>query len=205
MTEHVSVLFPLYYYKNKTHTSSHQAIFKLCMYFRHSNNHQIENIMFLHKLLILFLIIVTVHSSPFPDQMLHSNDENTVLYNLQTLGYETTQIPKQQQVIRQIPLHTLMPHACKFSKIDSVSRFPQYGLVGFQSETYTQRYFPQGRYYKNICEYDQQCICPYTREIVWDPEITWTTLQSGEALNKNNGIEVIKFKTNFFFSRMFKS
>jgi len=82
--------------------------------------------------------------------MLHSEDEHTVLHNFQTLRYETTQIPKQQQVSRQIPLHTLMPHACKLSKIDSVSRFPQYVLVGFQSETYTQRYFPQGRYYKTI-------------------------------------------------------
>ena len=89
-----------------------------------------------------------------------------------------------------------MPHACEISKIDSVTKFSQYGLVGFQSETYTQRYFPQGKYYRTIQEYDQHCTCPYTREIIWNPETNWTTLRSGEALHKNNRIEVIKFKTS---------
>ena len=152
--------------------------------------------MFLYKLFILILIIVDIHSSPFPDQMLYSEDEITVLYNPQTLGYQTTQIPKPQQVSRLIPFHTLMPQACKFSEIDSVSRFPQCGLVGFQSKTYKQRYFPNGRYYKTIREYDQHCTCPYTRQIFWNPENNWTTIQSGEALNKNNRIEVITFKTH---------
>jgi len=45
-------------------------------------------------------------------------------------------------------------------------------------------------------ECDQHCTCPYTREIFWNPEHNWTTLQSREALNKNSRIEVINFKTN---------
>ena len=60
---------------------------------------------------MLTLIANPVHPTPFLDQMLHSNEENTVLNNLHTLGYETTHIPRQQQVSRRIPLHTLMPHA----------------------------------------------------------------------------------------------
>jgi len=83
-----------------------------------------------------------------------------------------------------IMIHTFMPHTGNFSKIDSAFRFKQYGVVGFQSETYTQRFFPKGRYYKNIREHDQHCTCPFTREIIWDPEITRTILQSGEALSK---------------------
>jgi len=76
--------------------------------------------------------------SPFPDQMLHSNDETTVLNNLHKLGYQTTRIPRQIQASKQISLHSLMPYACDFSKIDSFTESKQYGLVGFQSKTYTQ-------------------------------------------------------------------
>ena len=95
-----------------------------------------------------------------------------------------------------ITIHTLMPHTGNFSKIDSAFRFIQYGVVGFQNEPFTQRYFRNGRYYKSMREYDQHCTCQYTREIFWNPEHNWTILQSGEALNKNNRIEVINFKTH---------
>ena len=88
-----------------------------------------------------------------------------------------------------------MPYACDFSKIDSVTESTQYGLVGFQSKTYTQQYFPQGRYYNSIQEFDQHCTCPFTQQIIWNPESNWTTLKSGEFLHKNNRIEVVKFKT----------
>jgi len=150
--------------------------------------------MFLSITFILMLITTTVHSSPFPDQMLHSNEENTVLNNLHTLGYETTHIPRQQQVSRQIPLHTLMSQACDRSKIYSVTKSTQYGLVGFQSKTYTQQYFPQGRYYNSIQEFGQHCTCPFTQQISWNPESNWTTFRVREALHKNNRIEVVKFK-----------
>jgi len=161
---------------------------------------QNKNIMFLYITLILTLITNPVHPSPFPDQMLHSNEENTVLNNLHTLGYETTRNPRQQQVSRQIPLHTLMPRACDLSKIDSVTKSTQYGLVGFQVfhlvgfQTYTQQYFAQGRYSNSIQEFDQHCTCPFTRQIIWNPESNWTTLKSGEILHINNRIEVVKFR-----------
>ena len=135
------------------------------------------------------LITATVNPSPFPDQMLHSNEENTVLNNLHTLAHETTQIPKQQQVSRQMPLHTLVPHACDLSKIDSITESTQYGLVGFQSKTYTQQYFPQGRFYNSIQEFDQHCTCPFTRQISWNPESNWTTSKSGEALHKTTEVK----------------
>jgi len=137
-----------------------------------------------------------VHLSPFPDQMLHSNEETTVLNNnLHNLGYETTHIPRREQVRRRIPLHSLMPYTCDFSKIDSITESTQYGLVGFQSKTYTQQYFPQGKYYNSIQEFDLHCTYPFTRQILWNPEANWTILKSGEFLRKNNRIEVVKFKT----------
>jgi len=39
-----------------------------------------------------------------------------------------------------------MTHVFDLSKIDSVTKSPQYGSVDFQDKTYTQHYFPQGRY-----------------------------------------------------------
>jgi len=127
--------------------------------------------------------------------MLHSNEETTALKNLHNLGYRTTYISQEDQVRKQIPLHSLMPYACDFSKIDSFTESKLCGLVGFQSKTYTQQYFPQGRYYNSIYEFDQRCTCPFTRQLIWNPETNWTTLESGEFLQKTNRIEVIRFKT----------
>lgn len=79
------------------------------------------------------------------------------------------------------------------SMIDSVYQSPEYGRVGFQSETYTQRYFPKGKYYHTMQEYDHECTCPFSITLKWNPEQNWTTLESTEALN--NRIGVIKFTT----------
>jgi len=98
--------------------------------------------MSLYYLLILIHLTYVVSSSPFPDQMLHSNEETTVLQNLQRLGFQSTWIPPPFQASKQIPLHSLMPYACNFSKIDSFTVSKHYGLVGFQSKTYTEQYFP---------------------------------------------------------------
>jgi len=127
--------------------------------------------------------------------MLHSNDESTVLRNLHGIDYQTTHIPPRLQASKQFPLHSLMPNACNLSKIDSYTISKHYGLVGFQSEKYTELYLPQGRYYNSIEEYDRHCTCPFTRTFTWNPEATWTTLRSGEFLQKTNRIEVIRFKT----------
>jgi len=151
--------------------------------------------MSLYLLLIFIHSIYLVSSSPFPDQMLHRNEETTVLRNLHRLGYQTTRIPPQIQASKQIPLHSLMPYASNFSNIDSFTISKHYGLVGFQSKTYTQQHFPQGRYYNSISEYDQHCTCPLTRTLTWNPESYWTTLESGEFLQKTNRIEVIRFAT----------
>jgi len=151
--------------------------------------------MYLHLLSILIQLICLVSSSPFPDQMLHSDEETTVLRNLHHLGYQTTRIPPQIQASKQIPLHSLMPYACNYSNIDSFTLSEHYGLIGFQSKTYTRQYFPQGRYYNSISEYDLHCTCPFTRTLTWNPEANWTTLESGEFLQKTNRIEVIRFAT----------
>jgi len=70
------------------------------MFFTTAETQLNKNVMFLYITFILTLITTTVNPCPFPDQMLHRNEENTVLNNLHTLGYETTHIPKQQQVSR---------------------------------------------------------------------------------------------------------
>ena len=149
------------------------------------------------KILLLLMshLIHLASTSPFPDRMLHGTDETTVLSELHRVGHHTTSIPRQLQASKQIPLHSLMLQKCNFSQIDSYTLPPQYGLVGFQSKTYTQHYFPQGRYYHSIAEYDQHCSCPYTRDFTWNPESHWSTLNSGEFLNRQNRIDVIKFKT----------
>jgi len=99
------------------------------------------------------------------------------------------------QVSNNFSLHSLMPHNCNLSRIDSYTVSTQYGLVGFQSKTSTEKYFPQGKYYHSIDEYDKHCTCPYTRTFTWNPEANWTTLYSSEFLQRTNRMEVIQFKT----------
>jgi len=65
------------------------------------------------------LLSCPVSLSPFPDHTLHSK-EAIVLNNLHNLGYRTTHMPQQDEVRKQIPFHSLMPHACDFSKIDKL-------------------------------------------------------------------------------------
>ena len=127
--------------------------------------------------------------------MLHTTDESYLLQKLQQNGYSTTSIPSSMQVSNNFSLHSLMPQACNLSRIDSYTISSQYGLVGFQSKTYTEEYFPQGKYYQSIDEYDSHCTCPYTRSFTWHPETNWTTLYSSEYLRRTNRMEVIQFKT----------
>ena len=149
--------------------------------------------------LLTFMLYLLIHSwgecSPFPNSMLHTTDESYLLRKLHQNGYSTTSIPSSMQVSKNFSLHSLMPQPCNLSRIDSYTISPQYGLVGFQSKTYTEEYFPQGKYYHSIEEYDSHCTCPYTRSFTWQPETNWTTLYSSEYLRRTNRIEVIQFKT----------
>ena len=42
---------------------------------------------------------------------------------------------------------------------------------------------------------DQHCTCPFSRQIIWNPALQWTTLKFGEIPHKNNIIALIKFYT----------
>ena len=151
--------------------------------------------MFFFNFILHLLIYSWGECSPFPDSMLHSTDESILLRKLQQNGYTTTSIPTTMQVSNNFSLHSLMPHKCNLSRIDSYTVSTQYGLVGFQSKTYTEEYFPQGKYYQSIEEYDKHCTCPYTRIFTWNPEANWTTLYSSEFLRQTNRMEVIHFRT----------
>ena len=60
-----------------------------------------------------------------------------------------------------------MIHALNILKIDSATKSPQYGSVRFQDKTYNQQYFPQGRHYNLLQNFDQHCTCPLSRQIIW--------------------------------------
>jgi len=62
-----------------------------------------------------------------------------------------------------------MTNALNLLKIDSATKSPQYGSVRFQDKTYNQQYFPQGRHYNLIQNFDQHCTCPLSRQIIWNP------------------------------------
>jgi len=149
--------------------------------------------------LTLFILQLLIYSlgtcSPFPDHMLRSTDESIILQRLQQNGYTMTSIPSTMQASKNFSLHSLMPQKCNLSRIDSYTVSTQYGLVSFQSKTYTEEYFPQGKYYHSIDEYDRHCTCPHTRTFIWNPEVNWTTLYSSEFLQQTNRMEVIRFKT----------
>jgi len=147
----------------------------------------------------LFILQLSINSlgtcSPFPDQMLHSTDESIILQRLRQSGYTMTSIPSTIQASKNFFLHSLMPQKCNLSRIDSYTVSTQYCLVGFQSKTYTEEYFPQGKYYQSIDDYDRHCTCPHTQTLMWNPEKNWTTLYSSEFLQHTNRMEVIRFKT----------
>jgi len=151
--------------------------------------------MFFTSFIINLLIYSWGECSPFPDSMLHSTDESIILKALQKNGYTTANIPSPMQVSKNFSLYSLMPHKCNLSRIDSYTVSKQYGLVGFQSKTYTEEYFPQGKYYHSIDEYDKHCTCPHTRTFTWNPETNWTILRFSEFLKYTNRMEVIRFKT----------
>ena len=117
--------------------------------------------------LVIIISFLSIHKwgecSPFPNSMLHTTDESYLLQKLHQNGYSTPSIPASMQVSTNFSLHSLMPQPCNLSRIDSYTISSQYGLVGFQSKTYTEEYFPQGKYYHSIEEYDSHCTCPYTR------------------------------------------
>jgi len=88
-----------------------------------------------------------------------------------------------------------MPQACNLSRTDSYTISSQYDLVGFQCTTHTDEYFPQGKYYQSIDEYDSHCTCPYTKTFKWNSEANRTTLYSSEYSQHTNRMKVIQFKT----------
>jgi len=55
-----------------------------------------------------------------------------------------------------------MTHVFDPPKIDSVTKSPQHGSVRSQNKTNSRPYFPQGKYYNSMQEFDQHCICPLT-------------------------------------------
>jgi len=98
------------------------------------------------------------------------------------------------QVSNNFSLYSLMTHECNLSRIDSHTVFTQYGLVGFQSKTYTGEFFPQGKYFHSIDDYDKHRTCPYTRIFTWNPEVNWTTPYSSEFLKRTIRMEIIHFR-----------
>jgi len=59
--------------------------------------------------------------------MSRHNEESTVLWHTNQMGYQTTQIPTIIPASKQIPFCLLRPYACSFSKIDSFTVSNHYG------------------------------------------------------------------------------
>ena len=68
------------------------------------------------------------------------------------------------------------------------------GKVGFSGKTYTEKYYPKGRYFPDIDSYDKECQCPIFRTETQNPENEWNTLYSGEYLNDSTPVEVLRLR-----------
>jgi len=114
------------------------------------------------KLIILMVIgqINSNDASPFPEHMYHGNNL-TILQNfLKTQGLQTIPIEPYQQVSRHYTLAEFMPHNEKH--ISNVYHSKEYGKVGFSGKTYTEKYYPEGRYFPDVDSYDKKCVVLYS-------------------------------------------
>ena len=119
----------------------------------------------------------------------------TILQNfLRTQGLQTTPIERHKQVSERYSLAELMPHDCNERQISNVYRSTEYGRVGFSGKTYTEKYYPKGRYFPDIDSYDKECQCPIFRTESWNPENEWNTLYSGEYLNDSTPVKVLRLR-----------
>jgi len=88
-----------------------------------------------------------------------------------------------------------MPHDCSEGQISNVYRSTVYGKVGFIGKTYTEKYYPKGRYFPDIDSYDKECQCPIFRTEIRNPENEWNTLYSTEYLNDSTTpVEVLRLR-----------
>jgi len=150
-------------------------------------------------MLKLILLIVTVQivsndASQFPEDMYHGKNL-TILQNfLRTQGLQTIPIERYKQVSKCHSLAELMPHECNERQISNVYRSKEYDNIGFSGKTYTEKYYPKGRYFPDIDSYAKECLCPIFRTETWNPETKWNTLYSGEYLNDSTPVEVLKLR-----------
>jgi len=105
-------------------------------------------------------------ASPFPDNMVHGEDVDSVLEHLNDQGLQAIPRPEQQQVSKAFPLSDLMPQKCSDTQINTVFESNEYGRVSFTSKTYAQKFYPNGKYYHTLYEYENECACPYYRNII---------------------------------------
>jgi len=144
--------------------------------------------------LILLISIVQINSndaSPFPEDMYHRKNLTIIQNFLRTQGLQTKPI---KQVRKRYSLAELMPHKCNKGQISNVYRSKEYGKFGFSGKTYTEKYYPKGRYFPDVDSCDKECLCPIFRTETWNPEKKWNMLYSGEYLNDSTLVEVLKLR-----------
>jgi len=146
------------------------------------------------KLIVLIIIvqIISNDASSFPEDMYHGKKLTTLQNFLRTQGLQTKPSERHKQVHKHYPLAALMPYKCNERQISNVYQSKEYGKIGFSGRTYTEKYYPKGKYFPD--SYDKKCICPVFRDEQWNPEIKWTTVYSGEYLNDTAAVEVLRSK-----------
>jgi len=87
-----------------------------------------------------------------------------------------------------------MPHKCNETQISNVYRSKECSKVGLSGKTYTEKYYPKGRYSPDIDSYDKERLCPIFRTETWNPETKWDTVYSGEYLNDSTLVEVLRLR-----------
>jgi len=144
--------------------------------------------------LIIIVQIISNDASPFPEDMYYGKNL-TILQNfLQTQGLQTTPIERNKQVLKRYLLADLMPYKCNEKQISNVYQSKEYGKIGFSGKTYTEKYYPKGKYFPDVDSYDEKCMCPVFRDEKWNPEIKWNTVYPGEYSNDTAAIEVLRLR-----------
>jgi len=87
-----------------------------------------------------------------------------------------------------------MPYKCNEKHISNVYQSKEYGKIGFSGKTYTEKYYPKGKYFPDVDSYDKKYTCPVFRDEKWNPKIKWNIIYSGEYLSDTAAVEVLRLR-----------
>lgn len=129
----------------------------------------------------------------FPPEMVHTTSEDAMLHHLRQAGYQLRK-PTQVKELKT-PLNLLNPNNCSEQSFSIKRRLSDFGEVGLQAQTFTERYYPEEMFFKTIEEYDAMCGCPRLYHVQWTPGWGKNIIFSAKKRKIATSIEVLHLQS----------